>query len=211
MIDESDERALEQAIRAAQKQGQIQLQVLTLNSLQDTPIEDASFEIVKSWRLGGEKNDNGVLFLISKGDRRLRIEVGQGLEGDIPDVYAKRIVSDVVIPYFREGRTSDGIVAGVAQILKLAGGQPGFAQASPARSRKSFSATLNLIVFAIIILFSLFGPRRSRGLLGGALLGGMGGGWGGRGGFGGGGFGRGGGGWSGGGGGFSGGGASGGW
>ncbi len=206
MIESGDETALDSAIRRANTSGAIQLQILTVESLQDEPIEDASFQIVKAWKLGREKNDNGVLFIVSKADRRMRIEVGQGLEGSIPDIYAKRIISDVVIPYFREARTSDGIVAGTSEILKLATGEQQLRE-PPARVKKRGSAEfyLNLLIFAVVILVAVLKPRR-RGLLGAASMGGLGGWGGGRGGFGGGG-----GGWSGGGGGFSGGGASGGW
>lgn len=212
MMSPEDVARLDQALRTSNAQGVAQVQVLTLPSLNDEPIEEVSYKIVKEWKLGTEKADNGVLFLISKNDRRLRIEVGQGLEGAIPDVYAKRIISDVVIPYFKQGQMSEGIVAGTASILELATNERGGLKTNDNAAVRSESqgkkgGWLHLVVFFILLVF-LMSSGGGRGFLLGMLLSG-----GGRrgGGFGGGGFGGGGGGWSGGGGGFSGGGSSGSW
>lgn len=209
MMTAPDISRVEAAIRGAYEGGQVQLQVVTVPSLNDEPIEEVSHQMVKAWKLGSEKNDNGVLLLVSKGDRRMRVEVGQGLEGAIPDVYAKRIVSDVMIPHFKEGQTSEGIVAGVASILQLAANESGGVVAEPQmsrRGRREPMGWLNVVIFLIFLFFIMLRPRR-RGFMSGMVLGGLGGG-----GFGGGGFGGGGGGgWGGGGGGFSGGGSSGSW
>lgn len=208
LIDSHDEVRLESALRSLNQSGSAQLQILTVPSLQGEPIEEVSYKVVKEWKLGTEKKDNGLLFLISSKDRRLRIEVGQGLEGQIPDVYAKRIVSDVVIPYFKRGESSEGIVAGVAQLIQLTKGESDLVVARPPRSsRSSYKKIEPFLIFIIFILLALFGPRR-RGF--GRRIYGSAGGWGSTGHFGG--FGgSGGGGWGGSGGGFSGGGASGSW
>lgn len=76
-------------------------------------------KVVEAWKLGTEKGDNGLLFLIAKQDRKMRIEVGQGLEGAIPDAYAKRILDDQVSPLFRQGEFARGIEVGVDWISKL--------------------------------------------------------------------------------------------
>lgn len=188
--------------------GKAQIQVLIINSLEGEPIESASIKITDKWQLGDKKKDNGILFLISMSERAMRIEVGQGLEGAIPDIYAKRIISDRVIPLFRQKRFADGVYVGVAEIMTLADKE--FADEKlPATQHESkgggIPSWLIILVLIIISILGRFGGGRGRFYGGG---GGFGGGT-----FGGGGFGGsgGGGGWSGGGGGFSGGGASGNW
>lgn len=190
------------------QRGKAQIQVLIINSLDGEPIESASIKVTDKWKLGDKKKDNGILFLISMSEHAMRIEVGQGLEGAIPDVYAKRIVSDRVVPLFRQKKFGEGVYTGVAEIMSLADKE--FADEKlPARQASSHSdgggipTWLIILLFIIISILGRFGGGRGRFYGGGGFGGGS---------FGGGGFGGGGGGgWSGGGGGFSGGGASGSW
>ncbi len=178
-----------------------QVQVLIINSLEGDPIEDFSIRTTDKWKLGDEKKDNGVLFLIAVKDRQMRIEVGQGLEGDLPDVLAGRIINSVK-PYFRNGNYDEGIYTGVELIVKILKGEKA-AIKKISRERIPFVQIFVSILVILWFLFSRFywvlpfmGGQRNYG---GSSRGGFGG------------FGRGGGGWSGGGGGFSGGGASGNW
>jgi uncharacterized protein len=214
MLRSSTRDALENLLRQVRERGGSQIQVAILPDLGGLAIEDASIKITDAWKLGGAKEDNGVLLLIAAGEHKVRIEVGQGLEGVLPDAIASRIVRDVIVPYMRQGKPDQAVLQGVLAILhntdpKLAGlsGQPQVAPRAP----------WNGDVVQLILILLFFGffllPLFFRGGRGGGFWGGFGGGgWGSGGGFGGGGFGGGfGGGWSGGGGGFSGGGASGGW
>ena len=179
-----------------------QLQILTLKSLNGIPIEQAGIQIVDQWKLGSKPKDNGVLFLIVPTEHKMRIEVGRGLEGDLPDAIAKRIVADVVAPSFKQGLFDEGVAAGVIEILKRADPESIGAQKTPEEQpeeRKKGLPIGVIILFLFVIFIRLvFG----RGFYGGGFGGGFGGG-----GFGGGGSG----GWSGGGGSFNGGGASGDW
>lgn len=209
-IKNSDQRELSALLQDYNRRGKAQIQVLVIPSLEGEAIESASIRITDAWKLGDAKKDNGVLFLISAGDRRLRIEVGQGLEGALTDLQSKRIISDTVIPYFKAGKTSQGIVAGVYEIIRAVdkefADEVGLADPSPKKNN-----WIILIVFVVLLLIIIGGGRGGgRGRRAGLFYGGAGGfgGWSGGGGFGGSG---GGGGWSGGGGGFSGGGASGSW
>lgn len=207
-LSRQDRQALMQLLYDFNRRGKAQVQVLVVESLQGVPIEQASIQVVDQWKLGDAKKDNGVLFLISAQDRQMRIEVGQGLEGAIPDVIAKRIISDQVIPLFRSKRFSDGIVLGVHEILRYADKEFADENITPEQEQGN-SLPLGIVIFLVIVVLVLgrFGGGGGRRLRGG--------GWGGGGYYGGGGGwssgGGGGGGWSGGGGGFSGGGASGSW
>jgi uncharacterized protein len=120
IIDQKTTDILEQLIFQAKEQD-IQLQILTLESLQGYPIEMASIKIVETWKLGNNKSDKGVLFLIAPIEKKSRIEVGQGLEGDIPDAIAKRILADDARPYFISNDYSKGILLGSFKILSAAG------------------------------------------------------------------------------------------
>lgn len=204
-LTRDDRQALMQLLYDFNRRGKAQVQVLVVQSLQEEPIEQASIKITDQWKLGDAKKDNGVLFLISAEDRKMRIEVGQGLEGAIPDVIAKRIISDQVIPLFRSKRFSDGIVLGTHEILRYADKEFADENIAPEDSGGKLPVGVIVILLIIISILGRFGGGGGRRFRGG--------GWGGGGYYGGGGWsgGSGGGGWSGGGGGFSGGGASGSW
>jgi uncharacterized protein len=210
-ISAEDQQDLSRLLYDYNKIGRAQIQVLVIPDLQGEEIETASIKITDAWKLGDKKKDNGILFLISAAERKMRIEVGQGLEGTLPDVTAKRIISDEVIPFFKARRTSDGIRAGVYGIISAV--DKDYAEANNLQTHQQVQEdrggreggghpALTFIIFIVILIFLIGGGRGGTGLLIGAALGGMGG----RGGDSGGG-----GGWSGGGGGFSGGGASGSW
>jgi len=174
--------------------------------------------VAEAWKLGTKGRDDGVLVVVAVKDRKVRIEVGGGLEGGLTDAQSGRIIRTAIVPAFREGRYGEGLHAAGQQILGALGAMPpGMSQAPRRQVQKEIPVP---IVGALLaFLFSLGAPVLFLLVLGfvilRALLGlgrrGPRGPWGGGGGFGGGGFSGGGGGWSGGGGGFSGGGASGSW
>ena len=195
-------------LRDLRTKGGPQVQVLTLDSLAGLPIEEASIKVVEAWNLGGKQKDDGVLFLIAKRERKLRIEVGQGLEGELPDVVAKRIISRIVVPLLKAGRNDQALEESIIAILGYVAPQflEGQGLAAP-EARDEGERSSNGLILLIFFLFIGVSLLRA---IGGRHFNGRG--YGSGGGFGG--FpsgGRSGGGWSGGGGGFSGGGASGDW
>lgn len=187
-----------------------QVVFLMINSLEDYPIEMYTNEVAEKNKIGTKQNDNGVLFCVVKNDRKMRIEVGYGLEGALPDALASSIIRNEVRPYFKRDDYSSGVVAGLSAIVSATIGE--YTNTNKREQTDGGGRfPWGYIIFIILILF--FG-RGGRGGLSGLLLlsalGGGGRGYGGSsGGFGGGGGFRGG--FSGGGGGFGGGGASGGW
>lgn len=98
MLSSSTEAKLDQFIRRLHESGGSQLQVVTVPDLGGISIEEASIQVTDKYKLGSAKGDNGVLLLISRDDRKVRIEVGQGLEGNLTDAYSSRIIRDVIVP-----------------------------------------------------------------------------------------------------------------
>jgi uncharacterized protein len=96
--------------------------VLTVASLEGESIEEYSIRVVDSWKLGQKGKDNGVLLLVARDDRKVRIEVGRGLEGDLPDITCGSIIRKQVLPRFKEGDYDAGVIDGVQAILAAIGG-----------------------------------------------------------------------------------------
>jgi uncharacterized protein len=209
---------LDSRLREFERAKGSQIAVLMLPSTEPETIEQYSIRVADAWKIGRARVDDGVILVVAKNDRKLRVEVGRGLEGAIPDAIAKRVVSDVIAPHFRSGDFYGGIAAGTDALMKVIEGEP--LPAPPAASGgfgREFDFLTIVVLIAALVMFGFFavlfvqaagGPRGRRwssGPGGGWSTGGWSGGDSGGGGFGGGG------GFSGGGGGFGGGGASGSW
>jgi uncharacterized protein len=208
-----------------------QLVVVTLPSLGDSAIEDYGVQLLRHWAIGQKGLNNGALFIIAPAARKVRIEVGYGLEGQLTDALSSVILQRAVLPKFKAGDMSGGIVAGTDALIEQLSVDPSTAEAraadaaqaqadAPVRHHRNPIAGLIPLFVIFLVFSSIFRGRRGGGggmgwVLPLMFLGGSRGGWGGRdddGGGGGGGWGGGGGGgFSGGGGSGGGGGASGGW
>ncbi len=197
-----------------------QITVVIIPTTDNYSVEEAALEIIRRWGVGNKDKNNGIVLLVAKDDRKLRIEVGYGLEGAVPDITAKSIIDNYITPNFKEGNYYRGLDEGTDAIIRAAAGE--YKAPAGYGSKKKKGIGWSTIIFIIIfLLIAMAGGRRGGGnmmsrrgsggfgagwiigsLLGGG--GGSGGGWSGGGGGGGGfgGFGGGGGG---------GGGASGGW
>lgn len=215
LLSARERQALESELAAFEGETGSQIVVHTTPSLEGLDIETYSVEIAEAWKVGRKELDDGVILTVAPNQRKMRIEVGYGLEGVIPDVIAARIIREDITPAFREQRFGDGIRIGVARLKQAARGE---ALPPPTRGAPRGSSGFSLIVTLIFVALILTQRWWTAALGVGALSAGhhrYRGGWGGGGGgFGGGGFGGGGfggGGFGGGGGGFGGGGASGGW
>ncbi len=127
-----------------------QLAVLVVPTTQPETIEQYSIRVAEAWKIGRKEQDDGVLLLVAKDDRKLRIEVGYGLEGAIPDAIAKRLIEEVMLPRFREGDFAGGIDAGVDSILGLVRGE---SLPTPAR-RSAKSVSGDFLGFVALGLFA---------------------------------------------------------
>lgn len=109
--------ALEALLKVHEDSTSNQVVVLTIPSLQGEALEEYSIKVVDTWKLGQKDKDNGVLLLIVRDDRKVRIEVGNGLEGDLPDITCGQIIRNEIVPRFRNSDYEGGIRAGVNAIL----------------------------------------------------------------------------------------------
>ncbi len=114
---------LEQKLADFETQKGSQIAILIVSTTQPEAIEQYSLRVVEKWQLGRKKVDDGILLLVAKDDRRLRFEVGYGLEGAVNDVTAKRIISEIITPYFRQGQFYEGINAGIDRLMKVVSGE----------------------------------------------------------------------------------------
>lgn len=228
ILSPATEQALTQKLQALETSTGRQVVVATLPSLQGYEIEDYGYQLGRAWGIGSEKNDDGALLIVAPNERKVRIEVGYGLEPVLTDALSSVIIQTAILPKFRDGDMEAGIVAGADALVRQltlpdeeAKAQVAQAAEQPAkRSAGSGIPFIFLIIVFWVVVAALSGRGRGRrgrrgdasaavaGAVLGSLLGsGRGGGWGG----GGGGGWSGGGGFSGGGGSFGGGGSSGGW
>ena len=100
-----------------------QIAIVTLNSLENRSIEELSLEIARGYKLGQKEDNNGVLLVVAPNEKKVRIEVGYGLEGVLTDAVASEIINSVMIPEFKNGKTSEGVKEGVLAIIKVASGE----------------------------------------------------------------------------------------
>ena len=215
MISPEARSQLTMALKALYDRGGTQIAVLTLPQLDGLSIEQASIAVADFWKLGREHKDDGILLLIARQERAIRIEVGRGREGDLTDLHARRIIDNVMVPRFRAGDVDGAIIAGVKAVVGRT--DPGvdldglaeLSETSSRGSRGRGSGFVFLLIVVVVILKMMDGGsggppfrRRRSWSLGSSSYGSYKGRNGNLGGSGG---------WSGGGGGFSGGGASGRW
>jgi uncharacterized protein len=213
VMSQDQVRTLESQLAQFEQETGHQIAVLTIPTLDGEDIEGFSIRVAENWKIGKKGFDNGVILLVAVKDRKLRLEVGYGLEGVLPDAIADRIIRDYIVPRFRAQDYAGGVIAGIDAVQKVIKQEPlpESARKPNQAPRSGFnSLAMFAIAFVIFALMAFSSGRRSRNQM-----------WSGRGrryppifwGGGGGGFGGGGsgGGFSGGGGGFGGGGASGSW
>jgi len=150
-------QAIEQSLTAYENRKGTQIAILILPSTGPEPIEPFSIRVAEKWKIGRKRQDDGVILVIAKADRAVRIEVGYGLEGVLTDLHSQRIISDTILPHFKQDDFYGGITTGIADIIRTIAGEPnlGSASAKSAPSVAPFGAqtgTLDALTNLPIIL-----------------------------------------------------------
>jgi uncharacterized protein len=140
-----------------------QIAVLIVPTTQPEEIEQYSIRVADAWKLGRKGVDDGAILLVAKNDRRVRIEVGRGLEGVLPDAIANRIITDTITPHFKVGDYDGGVEAGVDRIISVVEGEPLPEPDKKWESRgnglgNAWPLLLVVVIVASGVLRSLFGP-----------------------------------------------------
>lgn len=170
----AQQQALSQKLAAFEQAKGSQIAVLVLPSTRPETIEQYAIRVAERWQLGRQGVDDGVLLLVALQDRAVRIEVGYGLEGAVPDAIAKRIVEEIILPRFREGDVYGGIAAGVDRIVAVIDGEP--LPEPPQRQRNADGlSSLFPVLFAFAlgigqVLRRAVGPAPAGLLLGGGAF-----------------------------------------
>lgn len=168
-----EQAALEDRLRRFEEAKGSQIAVLIVPTTQPEAIEQFAIRVVDEWKIGRKVIDDGLLILIAKDDRKMRIEVGYGLEGAIPDLYAKRIITETMTPYFKRGDFAGGIDAAVNQLIGLIEGEPLPAPKKTNLNSSQLEALLPLLLFGGMIsgmmLRGIFGTFMGSALNGGLI------------------------------------------
>lgn len=173
-LNPSQREALERELLAFEQRKGSQIAVLIVPTTEPETIEQYALRVAETWTLGRQGVDDGVLFVVAKDDRAMRIEVGYGLEGVVPDAVAKRIISEIVVPSFTQGDFYGGVDAGVSRLIRLVDGEP----LPPPRERdqewSGIEGLLPVLIIGTVILGAAMRGLFGR-LAGASLTGGIGG------------------------------------
>jgi uncharacterized protein len=175
-LSSGDIASLTQTLKNLELRKGSQVAVLIVPTTQPETIEQYSIQVAEAWKIGRKKIDDGALLVVAKNDRKLRIEVGYGLEGALNDVTAKRIIDEVITPKFRGGDFAGGISAGVDRIIGVIDGEPLPAPAEAPSQQVNFAWVNNInpgiALFGIVFMGGILRALLGR-LMGAATTGGI--------------------------------------
>jgi len=162
MISPGVEAELTAQLKSFEASDSTQMVILTVPSLQGEPIDDYSIRVAEAWKIGQARKDNGIIITVSKEDRRMRIEVGRGLEGKLTDLAAGRIIDQVMKPRFREGNFDAGFSATVSALMDATRGEFNAEQRRSGGPRSIFQSHPFYVFIAWMLFIFLVGILRSR-------------------------------------------------
>ncbi|MCX7897001.1 MAG: TPM domain-containing protein [Rhodocyclaceae bacterium] len=148
--------ALAARLATLERETGVQLGIVTLPTVKPETIEQFSIRLAEAWRLGRQGHDDGVIIVVAKEERALRIEVGYGLEGAIPDAVAKRIIEESIAPRFRQGDFYGGLMAGVAALESRVRGESAKPSARPGAKHEEPSLTMVAVAVVLTMLLRAF-------------------------------------------------------
>ena len=156
----SDIASLDQTLKDFEARKGSQVAVLIVPTTQPETIEQYSLRVAEAWKIGRKKIDDGAILVVAKDDRKLRIEVGYGLEGALTDVTAKRIIDEVITPKFRNSDFGGGITDGVNRILRVIDGEPLPAPAQRPQQTTGLLSNIDplnpFLIVAVIVVGGIF-------------------------------------------------------
>ena len=160
MLSADSLQRLEQKLAAFERETSNQVVVLTVPTLQGDDIDQFSIRVAEAWKIGQKGRDNGVLLVITQAERKVRIEVGMGLQGVLPDITAGRIIRDVMRPYLKSGNYDQGITVGVDSIIAATKGEfkgtGSLEKQNPAKNKSPSFITMLLAAAISVAVFGLY-------------------------------------------------------
>lgn len=169
MLSPAAVQELEADLTAFEKSDSTQIVVLTVPTLGDEALEDYSIKVAEAWRIGQKKIDNGVILLIAKQERKIRIEVGRGLEGKLTDLVSGRIIRGEIAPRFKAGDIDGGIKAGVAAIMSVVRGEYTASPRDLGHGKRSMHPIFTFVIFLMVACIFLGSISRILGGVAGAI------------------------------------------
>jgi uncharacterized protein len=166
MISSPAKSKIEDELRAFEQSDSTQIVILTIPSLEGENLEEFSIKVGETWKIGQQGKDNGILFIVSNQERRIRVEVGRGLEGSLTDLMAGRIIDQVIKPRFKQGDFDGGFIAGVSAIINATRGEFQAEERPSQRRQSGFPPFLTFLMF--LGIFTLIFGSFSR-VLGGIV------------------------------------------
>src|SRR5207244_10365439 len=158
LLSADDRRALEQDLKALEEKSTDQLVIYTTRSLQGYPIEDFGYRLGRFWQIGQKGKNNGVILIVAPNDRKVRIEVGRGLEPQLTDLMTKLIIENAILPAFRRNDFAGGVKAGVRDIRDVLLGDAvevkQRAKVAAKRSTGPSNSNFPLLILALFILIA---------------------------------------------------------
>jgi uncharacterized protein len=170
MISPSVKEGMENELKAFEQTDSTQIVILTIPSLEGEVIEEFGIKVGDVWKIGQKAKDNGLILIVSQQDRKMRIEVGRGLEGRMTDLMAGRIIDLVIKPRFNRGDFDGGFTAGVHAMIDASRGEFKV-EGTPGRQRQdNFSSIISVLIFGSIIILILGSFSRILGGVAGAAI-----------------------------------------
>lgn len=169
MISPAAKARLEEELRAFEQSDSTQIAILTIPSLEGDVLEEFSIRVGEVWKIGQQVKDNGIILIVSKEERKIRIEVGRGLEGKLTDLTAGRIIDLVIKPDFKRGDFDGGFSAGISSLIDATRGEFQVEKNHLPRGQKGLSPFFTFLIFGGIILVVLGALSRILGAIAGAI------------------------------------------
>jgi uncharacterized protein len=161
MLSADTVERLDDALESYEDKTGVEIAVAIFPSLEGESLEDFSIHLAEKWKIGRKGKDNGVIMLIFKQERKIRIEVGYGLESELPDAIASMIIRNVITPYFRNGDYDGGVIRGVSAIMKVLSGNGSFSPGSENRENPGYytigrQQIVKIALFIVAAIAALF-------------------------------------------------------